>query len=233
MNVIGKSLLVGLLGLTPLAMHAGSLTGNLLTNPGAETGDLTGWTVSGNTGAGVDSGSFDPGINPYDGSYDFYGGLGNGYPLGTLSQTVSIVTGGVTTSLINTGTLTANVSYWEQSLNQGAPSDEAYIQLTFLNGSNGVISTVAMPGVYSIGGWTNYTEGFLIPVDTQSIEYSMEFQLEKGTNIDSFVDDNNLTIDGLGTAVTPEPSPLVTVLLGIFVLCAGFFLQRNRKGRLA
>jgi hypothetical protein len=233
MNTVSKSLLIGLLGLTPLVMHAGTLTGNLLTNPGAETGNLTGWTAGGNTGVGVDSGTFDPGINPHTGSYDFYGGVGGGNPLGSLSQTVSIVTGGVTTSLINTGDLTADVSYWEQSLDQGAPSDEAYIQLTFLNASDGVISTVDMPGVYSIGSWTNYTEDFAIPAGTQSIDYSMEFQLEKGINIDSFVDDNSLTVDGPSTSPVPEPSTLVTEILGICALGAGLLLQGWRKGRLA
>jgi hypothetical protein len=68
MKWIGRTLL---LGLTPLLMHASLLTGNLLTNPGAETGNLTGWTAAGGTGAGVDNGSFDPGINPHTGSYDF------------------------------------------------------------------------------------------------------------------------------------------------------------------
>ena len=57
----GRTLLVGL---TPLLRRASLLTGNLLTNPGAETGNLTGWTAAGSTGAGVDNGSVDPGINP-------------------------------------------------------------------------------------------------------------------------------------------------------------------------
>jgi hypothetical protein len=175
-------------------MHATLLTGNLLTNPGAETGNLTGWTAAGNTGAGVDNGTFDPGINPHTGSYDFYGGVGSGHPLGTLSQTVSIVTGGVTTALIDAGALSADVSFWVQSLNQGAPSDEAYVQLTFLNGSDGVIGTDETASVYSIGSWENVMDTYLIPTGTRSITYTMGFQLEKGTNIDSFVDDNVLEI---------------------------------------
>jgi hypothetical protein len=54
---------------------AGLLTNSLLTNPGAETGGLTGWSIGGGTGPSVDNGTFDRGINPYDGSYDFYGAL--------------------------------------------------------------------------------------------------------------------------------------------------------------
>src|SRR5580704_10922523 len=101
MKTIEKMLLVGL---TPLLMQASVLTSNLLTNPGAEDGNLIGWTVGGGTGAGVDNGAFDPGINPHSGLYDFYGGPnGNDRTVGTLSQTDSIVTGSVTSTLIDTG----------------------------------------------------------------------------------------------------------------------------------
>jgi hypothetical protein len=225
MDLIRKALLFGL---TPLLMHASVITGNLLTNPGAEDGNLTGWTAGGDTGAGVDNGSFDPGINPYEGSYDFYGGVGNGNSLGTLSQTDSIVTGSVSTALIDTGTLSADVSFWVQSLNQGIPSDEAYVQLTFLNGSNSVIGTVDTPPFYSIGVWTNYNNDYAIPVGTRSIEYTMEFQLEKGINIDSFVDDNILEISGSPMTATPEPSMLGGVFLGIASLCA-VHVRRKQK----
>jgi len=224
MKWIARTLLVGV---APLLAHA-DLTGNLLTNPGAETGNLTGWTVSGGTGAGVDNGTFDPGINPYDGSYDFYGGLGNGNPLGSLSQTVSIVAGGVTSSLIDAGSLFADVSFWEQSWNQGTPSDEAYVQLTFLNGSSGVIGTVATPAFYSIGSWENYANDYAIPVGTRSVTYSMEFQLEKGVNIDSFVDDNVLLISGGPVVPTPEPAMSVVVFVGLAALCAGHLGRKRR-----
>jgi|SRR5580704_12657863 hypothetical protein len=224
MNLIRRALL---LGLTPLLVHASVLTGNLLINPGAEDGNLTGWTAGGDTGAGVDNGSFDPGINPYQGSYDFYGGVGNGNPLGTLSQTDSILTGSVTTSLIDTGTLFADISFWVQSLDQGAPSDEAFVQLTFLNGSNGVIGTIDTPAFYSIGVWTNYSNDYAIPVGTRSIDYTMEFQLEKGINIDSFVDNNVLEISGGPITATPEPSMFIVTFVGIALLSA-LHLRRNR-----
>jgi hypothetical protein len=224
LRLVGRTLLVGL---TPLLVHASLLTGNLLTNPGAETGNLTGWTAAGNTGAGVDNGSFDPGINPHTGSYDFYGGPGNGSPLGTLSQTVSIITGGVTTGLIDAGTLSADVSFWVQSLNQGAPSDEAYVQLTFLNASHGVIGQDETASVYSIGSWENVADEYLIPTGTRSITYTMGFQLEKGTNIDSFVDDNVLEISGGKTTAAPEPA-LSFLGLAFIALATAFRMTRKR-----
>src|ERR1700761_5453721 len=91
-------------------------TTNLLTNPGAETGDLTGWTI-GMGSPGIDHGTFDPGINPHAGSSDFYG---HSFGVGTLSQTVNLIgTQGITAADIGTGALVANVSFWEQGLDQG------------------------------------------------------------------------------------------------------------------
>jgi len=66
-------------------------TGNLLTNPGAETGSLAGWTVGGPSTAFVDNGAFDPGINPHSGAYDFVGGSGTtSGSSGTLTQNVGL-----------------------------------------------------------------------------------------------------------------------------------------------
>jgi len=221
MNLISKAMLVGL---TPLLAHAGVLTANLLTNPGAEAGSISGWTVGGTSNPGVDNGTFDPGINPFAGSWDFYGHIG---PLGSLSQTVSIVGGGVTTTLIDTGTLSADVSFWEQGLNQGADSDHAYIQLTFLDGSAATIGTVATPDVDShLGTWTNYANDYAIPVGTRSITYTMEFVRESGSDLDAFVDNNDLTISGSSTG-TPEPSTFGGVLLGVGLL--GAVLHRRKR----
>jgi hypothetical protein len=142
-----------------MALSRGALGGsNLLVNPGAETGTTSGWTVDnplfgGTSNPGVDNGSFDPGINPHSGSYDFYGHTG---PFGTLDQIVSL-SGVVTNGQIDSGLTSATVSFWEQSLNQGNPSDSAGVSLYFLNSSNAVINSVTTPIIYSIGAWQNVT----------------------------------------------------------------------------
>lgn len=163
MNLIAKTVLAGL---SPLIMSADISTTNLLTNPGAESG-LTGW--SSYLGARTDAGTFDPGINPLSGSYDFSGGLG-GYSFSELYQTDGILTQGVTSADVTAG-LYANVSFNEQSLNQGAPSDTGRIALAFLNASGGYIVPAnavdtyynVTPEVYSIGAWRDQTEAFLNP----------------------------------------------------------------------
>src|SRR3974390_540045 len=65
-------------------------TSNLLVNPGAETGDLTGWTRGGNSNpfAGNPGNSLGDGFATHSGGYYFVGGTGAAY--GSLTQTVGI-----------------------------------------------------------------------------------------------------------------------------------------------
>ncbi|MGZ6208109.1 MAG: carbohydrate binding domain-containing protein [Syntrophales bacterium] len=68
---------------------------NLVTNPGFETGDFTGWTQGGNTGATGVSGS------PYAHTGSFGAYLGPVGSDGTLSQTLAVTPGN-----------TYNISFW-------------------------------------------------------------------------------------------------------------------------
>jgi hypothetical protein len=248
--LIGTSLAFSLFSLGTAS--AGILTGNLLTNPGAESG-ATGWNF--NNYAGVDNGSFDPGINPLTGSYDFYGGVGDGFGSSNIYQYVNIVTGGVTTTAINAGSLYADITFSEQGLNQGNPSDDARIVLQYYDASNteilpdpsltGYVSPfyLVTPEVDSNGrNWTTYTESLNIPANTVTIAYDMQFILHQGVNIDSFVDDNSLTIADTFSAPTSTldvpgspsstPEPSTFVLIGLGVLGVAILRRSRGMGRL-
>src|ERR1019366_9304079 len=152
-----------LAGLFGAMASAQTVTSNLLANPGAETGNLTSWTVFAGAPM-VDAGTFDPGINPRSGGFDFCGGSAN--LLGKLSQTIDLIgTGQVTAFQLDAGTTTADVSFWEQGLNQGSPSDNAAIKLTFLDAASALLGTVTTATIDShTGSWTNGAQSFLIPV---------------------------------------------------------------------
>ena len=84
---------------------------NLLINPGAEAGTLSGWTVGGSSNPRVDNGGIDSSIPPYAGNYDFFGGTSA--VSGTLTQNVNLLSNGFTIGQIDTGTLSAYVSFFE------------------------------------------------------------------------------------------------------------------------
>ena len=217
---------LGLAGLCASTVQAQVNTTNLLTNPGAETGNLTGWTVGGVSNPNVDNGSFNAGINPNTGAFDFYGNNG---PNGSLTQSVSLVGNqGITALLIDSGVLTANVVFFEQGLNQGTPSDDAQISLDFLDAGNAVIGTVLTPEVDSHNlTWEQSASFFAIPVGARTINYTMLFIRHVGSDNDSYVDDNSLTISG-GIQVTPEPGS-VALLAGMGLSGAGFLIRRRAR----
>lgn len=174
---------------------------NLLTNPGAEAGDLSGWTAGGDATVRVDDGSFNAGINPFEGSYAFVGGTG---AFGSLTQTVAIAA----------GSAIANVSFWEQGLNQGTPSDHAYVSLAFLNGTGAVLQTVSTPEVDSHNGaWQQYSGSFAIPTGTVQIAYTMNFVRAAGSDLDGYVDNNVLTVSAV-----PEPSSALLMAAGLVLV---------------
>ena len=210
-----------------LSANADIVTTNLLTNPGAETGSISGWTVGGTSNPSVDKGTFDVGINPHTGSFDFYGHTGR---TGTLSQIVSLIgVQGITQADVNTGDLSAIVSFWEQGLNQATTSDDARIQLEFLGAGNADLGIVNTSTIDSHNGtWTQGTGSFLIPVGTQKIEYTMDFIRHVGTDNDSFIDDNSLVVTG-ARAIAPVPEPDSLVLVASGAAMVGFMMFRRKR----
>ena len=200
------------------------VTPNLLSNPGSEMG-LSSWNII----AGPprpDNGNFDPGINPRTGMFDFVGANNN--PFAQLDQTIDLIaTGQVTAPQLDSGSTTADVSFWEQGLNQGSPSDNAAIQLSFLDASGTLISMVTTATVDShTGSWANGAQSFLVPVGTRFITYSMLFQRNVGSDNDAFIDDNSLT---LTIAPVPEPATVALLLAGLPVTALALRRLRRTK----
>jgi uncharacterized repeat protein (TIGR03803 family) len=184
-------------------------TTNLLLNPGAETGTLTNWTIGGssNSFAGSPTNSLGDGFPTHSGNYYFVGGSGS---YGSLSQIVSLIGNqGVTAAMIDNSNLAASVSFWEQGLSQGTPSDDANITLTFLGASSNVLTTVSTPVIDSHNNtWSNYVSQYAIPSGTRFVQYTMDFYLNQGGDLDAFIDDNYLSvIQPLSAAAT---SPVIS-----------------------
>lgn len=175
------------------AFAAPLLTTNLLLNPGAEAGSITNWLPGGDSNPRVDNGTFDTGILPRTGTNDFLAGTG---ATGSLSQIVSLVGNqGITTTAIDTGALLAYVSFWEQGLSQGTPSDDAFVSLVFLGATSNSLATWASPEIDShLQVWSNYSAYLPIPANTRFIQYNMNFVRHVGSDLDGFIDDNVLEV---------------------------------------
>jgi hypothetical protein len=155
------------------------MTIHSLTNPGAETGDTTGWT---NDTGSLAVRSANP--SPHSGSYYFYGGAN----LETkASQEVDLVADGVSTIDIDNGILTFVVS-WYQTTYSG--SDKAEIQIRFKDSSKIEIQTdSAGLTANTVQSWELRTFAPQIPANTRYIDIIMHMYRYAGTNNDGYIDD--------------------------------------------
>lgn len=199
---------------------------NLLVNPGAETGNLNGWTKGGVSNPFVDHGSWNPGINPHSGSNDFAGGTGS---YGTLTQNVALPgISGISTTMIDSGLVSAQVSFWEQGLIQSSPCDNGYVSIAFLDAGSSVISAVSTPTIDSHNlTWQNYSGSFVVPTGTRSISYTMNFVRHQSIDLDAYFDDNSLSVSAV-----PEPSSIFMLMTGALAL-SRYTRRRNELDEVA
>jgi hypothetical protein len=218
--------------LTVLCCHSGLATPfattNLLLNPGGEANSLTNWIAGGVSNPRLDNGTFDTGIVPHSGTNDFLAGTGS---VGSLSQIVPLIGNqGIAAGIIDSGSLLAYVSFWEQGLNQGEPSDEGFVSLVFLGATSNSISTWASPEIDDhFLTWSNYSTYLPIPTGTRFIQYNMNFVRNAGNDLDGFIDDNVLNVTG--SIQTPvlnvSGSPTNALVYWPTLYSDGFVLLQN------
>lgn len=213
------------------------LTSELLFNPGAEAG-LDGWTPivpqgSGFTTPSADDGSYDPGLNPRTGSYQFVGdtypGPGGPAGVGFLQQMIDLTSlPAEVTSKVDEGVAKARVSFWERSLWQGGEPDYARVSVSYYDTSLHYLGSYISPFVGSASGsgsaWVNVSVDDPLPATTRFIRYEMDFF--RGNNggyyIDAFIDDNSVML------VVPEPLA-TTVAVGTTLLGIGLWRRATRR----
>jgi len=102
------------------------------------------------------------------------------------------------------------------------------VELVFFDFDHATLGSVSTAVVDSHGGaWTEGGGTFAIPLGTTSIDYVMFFDRAVGSDLDSFIDDNSLTISG-ATAV-PEPANGALLLAGLALV--GRLVRRQRGAR--
>lgn len=148
-----------------------------IVNPGAETGDLSGWVNSGMTAAAE--------IPAKSGSYHFSGGTSAS---AEAYQDMAVPAEAETD--IDGGRAVLNFSWWQASW---AVDDNANVEIDFLDGTDTLISTEIGSGLISTSPsqtWVERTyDDLAIPANTRTIRIRMKATRDVGTYNDGYLDD--------------------------------------------
>jgi len=198
--------------ITGFLIGSTALAQNLISNPGFNTGDLTGWTPL-NVSTGAIINVISTGGNPTD-----YAWLNNnleGYNL-ALSQATP------NGSAVGAG-ITVNYSFDLLGGNQAAGGVD-FIHIFDENSTGGVISQgPGLLGPYfpSASSWTHYSGSFTTVAGSDHLY--IEFDATTGANTGSM---DQMGIDNVMLAPAPEPATLSLAAMGMLGMLA-FRRSRN------
>lgn len=150
-----------------------------ITNAGAETGDMTGWAITGAFGVTGVSGW----LVPFEGSWVFYGGAS---ATSSASQIVDIDP--VSIPKITTGAALLDLS-WQQ--NSYAGNDQGDVEIEFLDAAGASLGAAVGLGMIATAGgvWTLRGHvGVAIPVAARKVKITMRAVRVQGTVADAYFD---------------------------------------------
>jgi PEP-CTERM motif len=188
---------------------------NLLVNPGAETGDLTGWDVTGPWYATTSQVQTTGTVTPYAGDY-FFSSAQSPASLTFLDQTVDV---SGYSAMIDAGLALFNVGFYYQTEYDDAITGA----IVFLNAAQNEIDSDGS-GEESSSAWTFMGEIGIVPFGTRYIAVEIDGILHSGSYVNAFIDEAHLKIGQ--DCVIPEPASMF--LLGSGILGLFGFRRKSR-----
>lgn len=177
---------------------------NLVSNGGFETGDFTGWTLSGTDTGNMNVATGDPIHPPHSGASNAT--LGSVGGLGFLSQTLTTVPG-----------MTYNLSYWLANNDHCCPNE---FQVSW-NGS--VIADATCATSTSCFGFPyhQFTDSDLLATGSSTV---LQFGARQ--------DPDFFSLDDVSVEPTPEPSTWALAIPGMVPFALVYLRRRGRTTRL-
>lgn len=199
--------------------HAYAINWNeiALTNPGAETGDLSGWIATGSMSAVTNQTQTTGEVYPHRGSWFFSGCIPLGAQ-GSLRQNVDV--SGYANGIDN-GFVLYDFGFWHQNEYWDNAFDTSIGSIFFYDKNDNIFGSKTT-GELGSTTWKLASLRDYFPSGTRSVILELAAKRYVGSHVNAFFDDASLKV-----AVTPEPSGMI--LFGVGSLALGLFRKRSKR----
>jgi len=173
---------------------AGAADANLLTNAGAETGDLTAWVDAlGNGFSVADSMVLVPHPSP-EGTHAFWGGVSGPAAGGWTNEIRQDVDVSSMSVSIDASNATADFTGWGYSGSDGGYDDTARIIVEFLDETSGLLEAYDSIYIGPVNTWVQVMDSRTVPIGTRTIRVRLRAERAIGASTDAFFDGLSLTV---------------------------------------
>ena len=197
---------------------AATLGVELLQNGNAEMGDTTGWLSTGINTVSTSTPWLLP--SPVDiGQFSFTGGTGSSDSQALL-QSIDVSSLALQ---IDKGDIVSSFSILLQSRLVSPINDIEDIgtaTLSFLDKGNNILESAIFTDhpVHNVFDWNQFIDERIVPVETRSIEITLDSSRYQGSSSDSYFDEVSLTLNSLSTTSgdnqsVPEPTSLLSLIV--------------------
>lgn len=157
-----------------------------VTNPGAETGNTTGWTNDTST---LVVRTTDTGVSPRTGTYYFCGSASGA--TSKCHQDISLPAEVLTQ--VDSGCFKSIFSIYQNGIS--SDTDSGWLGLIALDGSNNVLGSQTTSEAHVTTAWTLKTISLNLPALTRTIRVELYGKRYSGTQLSTYWDDASLVID--------------------------------------
>ena len=168
---------------------------NLLTNPDAETGDLTGWTHTDNFYVTSSENQTSGTVTPHEGSY-FFSLAKTNSTYEKASQDIDVSN---FSDVIDAGNMNFKSGVWVQNEYLGAKPDSCKLSIQYLDSTGTMIGKDTSGEIAHSKNnyWEKQVIENIIPTNTKTIRFILEGFLHNGSQLNSFFDNAYLYLEKL------------------------------------